>query len=77
MHLKNGLSIKRRHYSTVVLLMGFGNSVIYRPNILEKNSTSTNSKTFVVVVSPLEYIRKQQVVYRKRTGESAELDREI
>ena len=76
MHLKNGLS-KRRHYSTVVLHMGFGNSVIYRPNILEKNSTSTNSKTFVVVVSPLEYIRKQQVVSQKRTWESAELDREI
>ena len=47
-------------------------------------SSSTNSKTFVVVASPLEYIRKQQVANPERTelnfraatfGESAELDR--
>ena len=42
---------------------GFGNSVIYSPEHYRKKmhrSTSTDSKTFVVVVSPLEYIQKQQ-----------------
>ena len=38
------------------------------PNILEKmhRSTSTDWKMFLVVVSPLEYIRTQQVVNPKR-----------
>ena len=51
-----------------VLPTGFGNSDIYGTKILEKmhRSSSTDSKTFVVVVSPLEHIRKQQVVNPKK-----------
>ena len=39
------------------------------PNILEKmhRSTSTDWKMFLVVVSPLEYIRTQQVVNPKKS----------
>ena len=45
----------------VVFPTGFGNSVFTVPNILGKKhrSTSTDSKTFVVEVSPLEHNRKQ------------------
>ena len=56
----------------VVLPMGFGNSVHYiysESQTLQKKmhrSSSTDSKTFVLVISPLEYIRKQQVLNPKR-----------
>ena len=73
----------------MVLLTGFGNSEIYSPEQSRKimhRSISTDSKMFVVVVNPLEYIRKQQVVNPKRAEKnvvlplsvkSAELEREI
>ena len=85
MHAQNNLS---KRY----LPPAFGNSVIYHfiPNVLEQmhRVTSAKSKTFVVVVRLLEYIRKRQVVKTKkpncgmycrhnRVGESIELDREI
>ena len=52
----NGLSER-------ILPMGFGNSVIYSPEHSRKNASFHFHRlaTFVVVVSPLEYIRKQQV----------------
>ena len=61
MHPNNGLS--ERRYCSCTSYTGFT-----APNIPEKmhRSTSTDSKMFVVVVSLLEYIRKQQVVNPKR-----------
>ena len=69
---------------------GFGKSVIYQLilKVLEnmQSPTSGNSKTSVAVVSPLEYIRKQQVanlqtadcgVNAAAIGESGEIDKEI
>ena len=48
-----------------VLPMGFGKSLIYQiiPKVLEclKNESDDTQKIIVCVVSPLEYIRKQQV----------------
>ena len=55
--------ILRKKDIIVALPTGFGNSVIYSPEHYRKKmhrSTSTDSKTFVVVVRPLECIRKQQ-----------------
>ena len=72
-----------------VLLTGFGKSVIYQliPKVrMKKLHPSSGFKTSVVVVSPLEYIRKQQVENLKTEdfgitaatiGESVEVDREI
>ena len=72
-----------------VLLTGFGKSVIYQliPKVrMKKLHPSSGFKTSVVVVSPLEYIRKQQVENLKKEdfgitaatiGESVEVDREI
>ena len=55
----------------VALPTGFGNIVIYSPEHSRKkmyHSTSTDSKMFVVVVSPLEHIPKKQVVNPKRAA---------
>ena len=72
-----------------VLPTGFGKSVIYQliPKVrMKKLHPSTGFKTSVVVVSPLEYTRKQQVENVKKEdfgitaatiGESVEVDREI
>ena len=73
-----------------VLPTGFGKSVIYPELIpkvrMKKLHPSSGFKTSVVVVSPLDYIRKQQVENVKKedfgitaatTGESVEVDREI
>ena len=72
-----------------LLPTGFGKSVIYQfiPKVrMKKLHPSSGFKTSVVVVSPLEYIRKQQVENVKKEdcgitavtiGESIEVDREI
>ena len=72
-----------------LLPTGFGKSVIYQliPKVrMKKLHPSTGFKTSVVVVSPLEYMRKQQVENVKKEdfgitaatiGESVEVDREI
>ena len=72
-----------------VLLTGFGKSVICQliPKVrMKKLHPSSGFKTSVVVVSPLEYIRKQQVENLKKEdfgitaatiGESVKVDREI
>ena len=72
-----------------LLPKGFGKSVIYQliPKVrMKKLHPSSGFKTSVVVVSPLEYIRKQQVENVKKEdcgitavtiGESIEVDREI
>ena len=72
-----------------VLPTGFCKSVIYQliPKVrMKKFLPSSGFKTSVVVVSPLEYIRKQQVENIKKedcginaatTGESVDADREI
>ena len=72
-----------------LLPTGFGKSVIYEliPKVrMKKLHPSSGFKTSVVVVSPLEYIRKQQVENVKKEdcgitavtiGESIEVDREI
>ena len=68
MHLKNGLS-KRRYYSCSSYEIWQKCLFIYSPEHSRKKKhrcTSTDSKTFVVVVTPLEYIRKQQVANPKR-----------
>ena len=69
--------------------MGFGKSVIYQsiPKVrMKKLHPFSGFKTSVVVLSPLEYIRKQQVENIKRgdcgipaatVGEFVEIDREI
>ena len=69
--------------------MGFGKSVIYQliPKVrMKKLHSSSGFKTSVVVLSPLEYIRKQQVENIEREdcgitaatiGEFVEVDREI
>ena len=43
--------------------MGFGKNVIYQliPKVMKKLHPSSGYKTSVVVVSPLEYIRKKEV----------------
>ncbi|XP_068671267.1 ATP-dependent helicase wrn-1-like [Montipora foliosa] len=73
-----------------VLPTGFGKSVIYQliPKVLVQmnRATSTDPKPSVVVVSPLDYIRKQLVenlrtancgISAATIGESIEMDREI
>ena len=80
----------RKEDVLAVLPTGFGKSVIYQliPNVLVgmNRATSTDAKTSVVVVSPLEYIKKQQVenlrtancgISAATIGESIEMDREI
>ena len=66
MHPLNGLS---KRSIIVVLLTAFGFCILYSPSkhSRKKNprSTSMDSKTFIVVVSPLEYIWKQQVANTK------------
>ena len=60
-----------------VLPTGYGKSIIYQilPTLLSRistecNNTSTNNAT-VIVVSPLEYIRKQQVDRLQKLGIAA------
>ena len=73
-----------------VLPTGFGKSVIYQliPSVLRnmRAGSECNTKTTVVVVSPLEYIRKQQVAVLEKLncrisaaaiGDSTEIDNEI
>ena len=72
-----------------LLPTGFGKSVIYQliPKVrMKKLHPSSGFKTSLVAVSPLEYIRKQQVENVKKEdcgitavtiGESVEVDREI
>ena len=72
-----------------VLPTGFGKSLIYQiiPKVLEclKNESNNTQKFIVCVVSPLEYIRKQQVASINKlhglsaaaVGDNEETDKDI